>query len=96
MRTSTHRTARRKEDRSQRRIGQNRKDRTSLQTEDRRRHKKMTMTTLEKTVLKDLHLKNTLLRTSDCSKRTRLECSKDKTDVEKETLKNFDLELINI
>ena len=65
-------------------------------TEDRRRHKKMTMTTLEKTVLKDLHLKNTLLTTSDCSKRTRLEYSKDKTDVEKDTLKNFDLELINI
>jgi len=56
----------------------------------------MTMTTLEKTLLKDLHLKNTLLRTSDCSKRTRLEYSKDKIDVEKETLKNFYFELINI
>lgn len=44
--------------------------------------------------MKDLHFKNTLLRTSDCSKRTRLEYSKDKTDVEKGTLKNFDLELI--
>jgi len=54
----------------------------------------MTMTTLEKTVLKDLHLKNKLLRTSECSLRTRLEYSKDKTDVEKDTLKNFDLELI--
>jgi len=56
----------------------------------------MTMTTLEKTVLKDLHFKNTLLRTSDCSKRTRLDYSKYKTDVEKDTLKNFDLGLINI
>jgi len=54
MRTSTHRTAGRKEDRSQGRIGQDRKDRTSLEIKDRRRHQKMTMTTVEKTVLKDL------------------------------------------
>jgi len=55
MRTSTHRTAGRKENRSQGRIGQDTKNRTSLETEDRRRHQKMAMTTVEKTVLKDLH-----------------------------------------
>jgi len=54
MRTSTHRTAGRKEDRSQGRIGQDRNDRTSLQTEDRRRHQKMRMTTVEKTELKNI------------------------------------------
>jgi len=55
MRTSTHRTARRKENRSQGRIGQDGKDRTTLQTEDRRRHQKMTMTAVDKTVLNNLH-----------------------------------------